>query len=236
MQYFFTQELIDEGAILKDEEYHHLKNVLRKQPGDIVWLVDGHGNKYEAAISEMQKREGSFKILRTINETKRNYELEVAISPTKNIGRFEWFLEKATEIGIDRIIPIQCHRTERNRLKPERLRKILISAMKQSGQAWLPELAPMVSFKNYIGSIPGPAPNHQRFIGYLDGPTRSLASQLELQMNYTVLIGPEGDFDKGEVSMAMNEGFLPMTLGTSRLRVETAAILVTATVQSLNSR
>ncbi len=233
MQLFYTPNVQQDLAYFSEEEARHIVQVLRHQVGDTLHFVDGKGTYYEGEIIEKGKKRCTLSILRREEAYKqRPFQLHLAIAPTKNIGRLEWFLEKATELGIDRIIPIQCQHSERSRLRPERLEKVLLSAMKQSLKAYLPELAPLISFKNLMQQADLPA---ERFIAHCAEGEKSL-----LGKNYTpgndvmVLIGPEGDFSAAEVALAEAQNFQAISLGRSRLRTETAGITACTILNYLN--
>jgi 16S rRNA (uracil1498-N3)-methyltransferase len=161
----------------------------------------------------------------------RNYHLTIAIAPTKNIDRFEWFTEKAAEIGIDKIIPVICRHSERKEIKTERLEKILISAMKQSGQKYLPELTGQQSFKELVSR---PFPGEKLIAHCEPGIKKLLKDSIIPGKDILLLIGPEGDFDPSEINMAIEKGFIPVSLGDSRLRTETAGIVACHTVYLVN--
>jgi 16S rRNA (uracil1498-N3)-methyltransferase len=157
--------------------------------------------------------------------------LTIGVAPTKNIDRFEWFLEKSTEIGIDRVIPLLCRYSERKEIKPERLEKVMVSAMKQSIKAYLPVLSPLQTFKEAIKS----QFSGQKFIAHCyEGEKQLLRDAVVRGKDVLILIGPEGDFSNEEVELAINEGFVPISLGNSRLRTETAALVACHTVNLIN--
>lgn len=218
-----------EGTLLEleEQESKHAIRVLRLTRGDRVTLVDGRGGWYEAVITGDHPKHCSLKI----ESSRQNYRplayhLHVAVAPTKNTDRFEWFLEKATEIGISEVTPLICHRSERKQVNHERLEKILISAMKQSLKAYLPKLHPAVGFHDFVQSgqtgTLGIAHGHRR--------ERKSVHDLDHTGTYTLLVGPEGDFSEEELQEASQAGYVPFHLGASRLRTETAALYVTAAV------
>ena len=235
MQLFYTPHISGKQAIFQGEEARHCAQVLRKKVGDSIQFVDGKGNWYQGTIESLSKKECYISIQKEIQSyTKRACHIHVAIAPTKNIARFEWFLEKATEIGIDQVSPIKCARSERKVIKNERLNKILISAMKQSLKATLPQLEELKTFKQWLSELPDS--NEQRFIAHcIDEEKQHLKEKYIPKQNVLLMIGPEGDFTKEEVTMAAKKGFQPVTLGESRLRTETAGIVGTHILNLLNT-
>jgi 16S rRNA (uracil1498-N3)-methyltransferase len=186
----------------------------------VIQVADPHSCKLEIIREEKVKND-------------RSYHLTIAIAPTKNMDRFEWFLEKATEIGIDRIVPLICQHSERKDVKPERLEKILVSALKQSGQMFLPELSKPLLFRELVGQdFTG-----DKMIAHCEtGEKKSFKNSISTGNNVIILIGPEGDFDQDEIKIALRNGFIPVTLGESRLRTETAGIVACHTVCLMNQK
>ncbi|HPS63852.1 MAG TPA: 16S rRNA (uracil(1498)-N(3))-methyltransferase, partial [Bacteroidales bacterium] len=222
MQLFYVTGISGGACILGDEESHHCLKVLRMREGDTLHLTDGEGHIYEGALTGMHPKG----CLVTISSTKEvppdPCPIHIAIAPTKNIDRFEWFLEKATEIGISEITPLICEHSEREVVKLPRLEKVIVSAMKQSLKAWLPKLREPVRFRDLVvRQFPG-----GKFIAYCETGRESLLQKVCAACTQTlVLIGPEGDFSPAEVSLAIQQGFTPVSLGPSRLRTETAGIV-----------
>jgi len=222
-----------EAGMLKlgEDESRHCLKVLRMGPGDIIHATDGNGNLYEAEISGTSGGLVTAMILKTSSGTSRGFRLHVAIAPTKNADRFEWFLEKAAEMGIDEVTPLFCMHSERNRVNMARLQKILVSAVKQSLKTRLPALNEPVSFRDFMNSV------HEGS-KYIASCLRG--NEPEIQHAYTkgsdavVLVGPEGDFSEAEIEMAAKAGFVAVSLGESRLRTETAGVYVTAVINLLN--
>ncbi len=214
---------IDGNEILMNEvESKHAVRVLRLNQGDKVKIADGAGSFYTAEITEPNPKRCKLSVISIQKEyEKRPFYLHMAVAPTKNIDRFEWFLEKATEIGIDEITPLLCEHSERKVIKPERLEKILVSAMKQSVKAYLPKLNSMTGFDKFIlQNRPG-----QKFIAHChDADLQHLKDKATKGSDVTILIGPEGDFSLTEVSSAKDAGFTEISLGKSRLRTETAGV------------
>ncbi len=234
MQLFYTTNIQNGLAILNEDEARHTVQVLRRKVGDAMQLTDGKGNLYEGEIVELGKKTGVVGIKKTIEAyNKRPFHLHIAIAPTKNIDRFEWFLEKATEIGIDEITPLICKRSERTVVKQERLNGILISAMKQSLKTYLPKLNEAIDFQRFMKNDFSQVKN--KMIAYCnDESIRPLSIAYQKQENSVILIGPEGDFTEGEVGMAFEHHFIGVSLGKSRLRTETAGLVACHTVNLLN--
>ena len=233
MQLFYAPELQGDHYTLEEQESKHLIRVLRMKPGDTISLTDGSGNLYTAELINDDARSCTVRIIGVQAEYgKRNYNIHVAIAPTKNINRFEWFLEKSTEIGIDEITPMICQRSERKVVKPERLNKVITSAMKQSVKAYHPVLSEATTFKDLISR------KHagEKYIAYIEEGTHpSLKSLYTPGKDAIILIGPEGDFSPEEVLMATDMGFKTVSLGTSRLRTETAGVVGCHTLALVNS-
>lgn len=220
------------GNVLPEEESQHAVKVLRLKVGDQVVIVDGVGGYYKAKITNPHPKHCGFEIVETQSGFgKRNYKLHIAIAPTKNIERLEWFIEKATEIGIDEITPVVCRFSERKVIKEERLQKIIVSAAKQSVKAYFPRLNPLCTFDDLIE-------NHQedtKFIAHCyDQDKKLLQTEYRKSTDVLILIGPEGDFSKDEVEKAVLSGFVPVSLGESRLRTETAGVVACCTVALIN--
>ena len=228
----FYVPTLSTGTVLPEEESQHAVKVLRLQAGDSITIVDGTGGFYNAKISNPHPKHCSFEITETILEYgKRDYSLHIAIAPTKNIERLEWFIEKATEIGIDEITPIICRFSERKVIKAERLEKIIVSAAKQSVKAYFPKLNQLCTFdallKNQLAS--------QKFIAHCyDEDRKLLQNEIQKSTDVLILIGPEGDFSKEEVQKALSLGYTPVSLGNSRLRTETAGVVACCTVNLRN--
>lgn len=228
----FFQPGIPEGIIYLDaEESRHAVRVLRMTEGDQLDLTDGKGYFYSAKITKADSKKCQFEILEKREVKKRNFQIHIAIAPTKNADRNEWFVEKAVEIGIDEISFIICKNSERKTINMERIEKIAISAMKQSQQAWLPKLNPIIPFKEITSGK-----NDQKFIAYVDATNPvHLQSVAQRDKKYLVLIGPEGDFSKEELDLALQNGFQKVSLGHNRLRTETAGIVTCQILNALNS-
>jgi 16S rRNA (uracil1498-N3)-methyltransferase len=231
MQLFYISAIEGNAAVLSDEESWHCMKVLRSKEGDEINLTDGRGNFYRGILTKIHHKGCLVEIRETKPVAPNPWQTHIAMAPTKNIDRFEWFLEKATEIGIDEITPLFCEHSERETIKMPRLEKVLVSAMKKSLKAWLPKLNEPVKFRELIArGVKG-----QKFIGYCETGNESALDKLYIPGNdAVVLIGPEGDFSKTEVEVAAGSGFVPVSLGTSRLRTETAGIVACHTVEMMN--
>ena len=231
MQIFYTPE-IAVNPELPEEEAGHCIRVLRLTEGDEILLTDGKGSFFKAAISRAHPKHCEVNILEQWEQPALwNFNLHIAVAPTKNMDRMEWFAEKATEIGIDAITCLNCRFSERREIKPARLEKILVSAMKQSQKATLPELSGMVDFRTFV-SQPF---DGRKFIAHCEEGVKPLLKQTyHPGENALVLIGPEGDFSPEEIALALKQGFEPISLGESRLRTETAALVACHTIHVLN--
>ncbi|MBB2145988.1 16S rRNA (uracil(1498)-N(3))-methyltransferase [Pedobacter sp. LMG 31464] len=232
MHVFYTPDITSNQYTLNEEESRHCSKVLRLTIGDIIQLIDGKGGLYEAEISAISKKNVQLKITNKQSEFgKRNHYLHIAIAPTKNIDRLEWFLEKATEIGIDEITPIICDRSERKIVKEERLEKVITSAVKQSLTAYHPKLNPTISFAELMKQNS----NGEKFIAHCIEGEKPFINQLtKSHQSYLILIGPEGDFSPTEVEIALQNGYKAVTLGNTRLRTETAALAACFEVNYIN--
>lgn len=218
----FFQPNISEGSLFLDqEESRHCVRVLRKNTGDTIRVTDGKGFFYDVVITKADQQKCLFEIRHQFQETPRSYSIHIAISPTKNAERIEWFIEKAVEIGIDRITLMECHNTERSYIKKDRLEKVALSAMKQSLKAHSPVINSLIPFTEVISK----AEEKMKFIAYVDpGNPEHLKTLAPPLKDYLVLIGPEGDFSREELQQAIDSGFQKVSLGTSRLRTETAGL------------
>ena len=217
-------------GILDEDESAHAIRVLRLQAGDAIELLNGKGERYLATITETTKRQVSFELVTAHRQPVQTPAIHIAIAPTKNIDRFEFFLEKATEIGLATIHPVLTKNSERKEIKIEKLTKNLVAAMKQSGNLFLPDLAPLRTFKDFLAGQTDPGA--QKFIAHCEeDPTKNqLFNLVKPAKNVVILIGPEGDFTPEEIALAKRAGFLPVSLGETRLRTETAGIVACLTV------
>lgn len=216
---------------LDENEFHHLQ-VLRVQQGASLNIFDGKGNLYLGTLAGMGKRSATIRVSALIkNEMPAKAQLHIAIAPTKNIERTEWFIEKATEIGVQTITPIICRRSERRELRIDRLDKVLLSAAKQSLHLHLPKLDPVTSFEKFLKA--NKDTGAKKFIASCEEHTTLLKNSFQSGESIIVLIGPEGDFTDEEIAMAKENGFAPVSLGESRLRTETAGMMVAATFATI---
>lgn len=232
MNLFYAADINGQFYTLSTEESKHIIRVLRMKSGDTVFFTDGKGYIYECRISDANPKSCEVEILaKRPGDDKRAFLLQLAVAPTKNIARFEWFLEKATEIGIDTISPIICNHSERKAIKVDRLNRVITAAMKQSLKSFHPKLEEAASFPKLLTQkFEG-----QKFIAYIDiDVTLELSKAYIQSQNALVLIGPEGDFSPEEVELAKSHGFIPVRLGPSRLRTETAAIAACHTINLAN--
>lgn len=233
MQLFYNPDIYEETtqiSFTKDESRHIVK-VLRKSCGDQLQITNGKGWLFIAQITTADIKNCTASILSKTFEPSRQYKVHLAVAPTKMNDRYEWFLEKATEIGVDTITPIICDHSERKIIKNDRFEKIIQSAMKQSLHNYMPELQEAISFSNFV-SQPF---NGQKFIAHCEETERiSLKNALQANADILILIGPEGDFSSAEIKSAIASGFRPVTLGNTRLRTETAAVIACHSVAFYN--
>lgn len=228
LPFFFVENLNDKMIKLDEDASKHMINVLRMQKGEEVLLTDGKGKRAKASIIDDNRKKTIVEILSSEVEPERKNKIAIGISLIKNASRFEWFLEKATEIGISEIIPLICTRTEKEKFRFDRMQTILISAMLQSQQCWLPVLHEPTEFEKLILLS-----FEQKFIAHCEESKRQqLSSHLNNSGSQLVLIGPEGDFTSEEIEHAIKNDFLPVSLGTTRLRTETAGIVAAALLKS----
>lgn len=222
MYLFYAPDLNTTACFLNEEESRHCSKVLRLQKDSPIEVIDGKGNFYHAKITVPDPKKTCFIIQETQHEFgKRNHYLHIAVAPTKNIERLEWFIEKATEMGIDEITPILCQRSERKVINHERLNKVITSAVKQSLKAYHPKLNQLTTFSTLIKE----ETEAQKWIAHCaDAEKVSIKEALIPQKKYLILIGPEGDFSPQEIDLALKNEFQAITLGSSRLRTETAAL------------
>jgi 16S rRNA (uracil1498-N3)-methyltransferase len=203
---------------LSEEESKHICKVLRLSNGDDVAIIDGNGSLFETKISDANPKKCVVEIIKQTIEPKAKEEIHIAIAPTKMMDRLEWFLEKATEIGMTEITPLLCDNSERKQLKDERLEKILVSAMKQSKGMYLPKLNPLTDFNTFIQKHP------EGLLAHCYEDEKNAMKDVFVFKNCPILIGPEGDFSTKEVELALKSGYKTITLGENRLRTETAGI------------
>lgn len=228
LPFFYHATLANEtdDFLLSEETSHHVIQVLRMKEGEQLQLTDGMGLLVLTEIITGHKKKTSVHVLDKQQIPKPSKQISIAISPVKNNTRFEWFLEKATEIGVSQIIPLICQRTEKQHLRMDRLQGILISAMLQSQQTWLPELSAPTSLKDILKQkLP-----ELKFVAHCESSQerRSYADEVQKNNESIILIGPEGDFTNDEISDCLSNGFVAVNLGERRLRTETAGVVVAA--------
>ncbi len=232
MHLFYSPDLKDDHYELSQDDSKHCIKVLRLKKGDLIYLTDGKGGLYKARIIHDDLKSCRVEVIEThYNYGKRPFYLHIAIAPTKNIKRFEWFLEKSTEIGIDEITPLICFHSERRQLKTERSNRIITAAMKQSLKTYHPVLNEMKTYNEFVESrVQGSG-----FIASCEqGHSKHLKNLYIAGGDVTIIIGPEGDFSQQEIGKAKSSGFNPISLGRSRLRTETAGVVATSIVNLLN--
>lgn len=234
MQLFYNAN-IDQNTTqftLDREESKHVFKVLRKTIGDQISITDGRGNLYLGTINHITSNRCDLDIAFAKAYPPLSHHLHIAIAPTKMNDRLEWFLEKATEMGISRITPILCHHSERTKINKERLDRIIISAMKQSLQFHKPVLDELISFDDFIKT---PFAANKLVAHCEEDDKKHITSYLKKGDSNLILIGPEGDFSKDEISQALSQGFSPVSLGETRLRTETAGIYAVAATSLWNN-
>lgn len=223
MNIFFA-DIKDHQAILSEEESWHCIKVLRKNHGDEIIVIDGKGKKAIGKIDVANSKNCIVHLdkIETF-EKNRPYELHIAIAPTKNIDRIEWFIEKAVEIGIDEITFLRCKNSERTVIKSDRIKKIVESAVKQSLQMYLPKINDLCDVNDFVETRHADV----KMIAHCEESTKTnMKNHIQKHQNHILLIGPEGDFVQKEIELAINRGYIPVTLGENRLRTETAALYV----------
>lgn len=232
MELFYSKEIRKDTVLLSGQEADHCARVLRHKEGDSVFIIDGEGGLYRCTVLSVSvPKKGNAEVACRIEEKStgvgvRNYRLVMAVCPTKNMDRYEWFAEKATELGVDRIVPIISDHSIRTTVKKERLEALVLSATKQSLKSCLPVVEDAESVSDFLlrdfekGTL--------KLIAHCEEgekkTVREYVSASQKPLNAVIMIGPEGDFSEREIALAKEKGFLPLTLGPSRLRVETAAV------------
>ena len=218
---FFEEKISDQSSIILSEETSkHVTKVLRMVNGEKLQLTDGKGKIVTAEIIQEHKKATEVKVLSTSHIPPRTSNITIAISLIKNNSRFEWFLEKATEIGVSEIIPLICERTEKQNFRHDRMKNILVSAMLQSQQAWLPTLQEPVKFSKAVKTS-----SQNKYIAHCLEDKKTLIRNQPINQSSIILIGPEGDFTKEEIDLAVANNFIPVSLGNTRLRTETAGLV-----------
>ena len=234
--YLFYNPDIETNPFLSEEESAHCVRVLRYERGDTILLTDGKGHTYTARITNPHPRHCELEILtREDQQPTHPFHLHIAFAPTKNVERVEWLVEKCTEIGVDTLTPLLCRYSERKQLRIDRLQKIILSAAKQSLTPYLPVLHEMTPFPSFLDRVA--ATDTQRFVAHCyEGQKTLLRDALQPKRDTIILIGPEGDFSEQEIDAALQAGFHPVSLGASRLRTETAAIVACHTAILINEK
>ncbi len=233
MRLFYTADIERDLFTFDKNESHHIVKVLRLNHTDKILITDGKGWFYHCEIVEAHPKKCLVKVLDKEQIKKHNYHLHVAIAPTKNIDRFEWFLEKATEIGVDEITPIITHYSERKIIKHERLKKVIESAMKQSHKAYHPRLNELVTLADFWKKQ---HPESVKLIAHCyESEKENMQQQISPKDSVLMLIGPEGDFSEEEVKQSEQIGFVPVSLGNYRLRTETAGVVACNYLSFINS-
>jgi len=232
MNLFYAPDIVQPYYQLSEEESKHLIRVFRYHVDDAVFFTDGNGFIYACTIIDASPKHCKVEVLtKTEGADKRSFIVQMGVAPTKNISRFEWYLEKATEIGIDIIIPFVSFHSERKDIKTDRLNRVITAGVKQSLKSFHPRLHELMKFKEMIEQ----PFDGQKFIAFIDNEvTLELSKAYQPGNNAFILIGPEGDFSIDEVEMAKHHGFVPVKLGPSRLRTETAAVAACHTINLLN--
>ncbi len=235
MQLFYNPTINEttESFTFDREESKHIIKVLRKKDGDILFVTNGLGYLFKTEITLASDSKCTVQIVSFEKSTPSNFKLHLAVAPTKMNDRYEWFLEKATEIGIQEITPIICDRSERKVINTDRFEKIILSAMKQSNELYLPKLNPAISFKEFIKQQ---NEGLQLIAHCEETDKKTLKSAIQPNTNVTVLIGPEGDFSEKEIALALEQKYIPVSLGNTRLRTETAAVVACHSVVFVNEK
>lgn len=232
MNIFYEPDFSEHNSLLSKSESFHCVKVLRMKAGDKLFITNGKGLLYEARLIKPDPKACLVEIANiAVDYGKRPFKLHIAIAPTKSIDRFEWFLEKATECGIDAITPLLCEYSERKIIKPARLEKVLIAAMKQSGRACVPVLRPIMKFSEFLNQ----EFQEDCFIAHCaKGEKRKLHGTIKEGQDILFVVGPEGDFSENEISMAVAKGFKAISMGSHRLRTETAAVVACVQINAIN--
>lgn len=234
MRLFYNKDLLEDDSrlIIEREESRHMVRVLRKKVGDTIYVTNGKGVLFTTKIDVINKNNTELKIINSKKESKSKFHINIAVAPTKNNDRIEWFIEKSTEIGINTISTVLCAKSERKKIKIDRLEKITISAMKQSLQLHKPIIQELVSFEEFIENCE----SENKFIAHCKESKKLFLNNCKLKAKtISVLIGPEGGFSDNEIGLAEKHGFISVSLGNNRLRTETAAIAATQILSAYNA-
>ena len=232
MRLFFATDIKPPFYTFDEQESKHIVRVLRLKEKDSILLTDGQGYFYKAIVYDASPKKCTVEILNKEQQEKHNYYLHIAIAPTKNIDRFEWFLEKATEIGVDEISPIITKNSERKKIKKERLLKVIEAAMKQSHKAYHPKFNDLRTWKDFLNQD---LDYDKKFLAHCcDGEKQSVKENVQKKESVLIMIGPEGDFTLEEIAQAEEKKITPLALGTYRLRTETAGVVAVQSVAFVN--
>jgi 16S rRNA (uracil1498-N3)-methyltransferase len=227
---FYQPDLPNGTHHLDEEESRHAIKVFRLNTGDLIEITDGKGTLYTCRITKADAKKCAFEVTQQVTKPAKPYSIHIAIAPTKNADRIEWFVEKAVEFGIDEISFLLCNKSERKTINTERIEKLTISALKQSGQLFLPKVHPIQVLENFMSEKAD-----QKFIAYVDKNNVDLLKSIAIKgQKYLVLIGPEGDFSREELEMAQKNNFQKISLGPNRLRTETAGLAACHILNLLN--
>jgi 16S rRNA (uracil1498-N3)-methyltransferase len=219
--FFFDEATSNEYITLNEDTSKHVVQVLRMAAGEALQLTDGKGNLLTATVVDPHKKKCSVRVTNHWHQPKKEKEVSVAISLLKNASRFEWFLEKATEVGVTDIVPLLCDRTEKQHFRYERMKQIVIAAMMQSQQVWLPTLHSPTAY----GDVVKTSTYTQKLIAHCEEDKKTSLREIEKNSSTQILIGPEGDFSPTEITTALQHHYQPVTLGSTRLRAETAGVV-----------
>jgi len=230
MELFYDPAFTGQG-ILCESESKHCINVLRHKVDDIITIADGKGHYFTGKIITAHHKRCEIEHIETVKHSKPKVSIHLAVAPTKNMDRLEWLVEKATELGISEITPLLCHHSERKKIRIDRIERIAIAAMKQSLKAFAPVVNELTSFDTFIKQIEA---NNSYIAHCYDSEKQSLKKTYSQEEDLTLLIGPEGDFSKQEVELALAHGSKPVSLGSSRLRTETAGVVAVHTIHLMN--
>lgn len=230
MARFYQPEIAIGSHYLRPEESHHCVKVLRHKVGDVIEVLDGNGSLYTVRITKADPKQCNFEIVDATVSEKPPFHIHIAIAPTKNLDRMEWFVEKAVEIGVQEITFMVCRNSERKILKLNRLERKAVSAMKQSQQFYLPKINPLTPYQQLLPELTA----GQKFIAFVDFDNPSYLKEVAPREKYCVLIGPEGDFTDDELNFAISQGFTKVSLGPSRLRTETAGLVACHILNLIN--
>lgn len=230
MMYFYQPDIRSGAHFLEDEEYQHCVKVLRKKAGDAIGILDGKGGFYDAQLTSITGKQAAFHIESERVRPAKSHSHHIAIAPTKNTDRMEWFVEKACELGVDEISFMLTRNSERPKIRLDRFEKKAISALKQAKRGFITRINPMVDFSKLLSTIH----DQIKLIAYVESGLPYFSSLLVPAQSVITLIGPEGDFDPAEVEMALKNGFKKVSLGENVLRTETAGIAAAVLVSAAN--